>query len=502
MNPRIFALSALSLLPAVGCMDYGIGAIGQPDVGAGGAVDRPAVWDAGGAVSGGAESPEDTTVPVHRQPDIAVSTEILDFGLSVEEVADVQVFTVTNRGQAPLIIEELAWSVPGTGFTLLTDADSLPALQPGDRVEVEVEFTFGKNAAPSATLVVHSNDPDEPVVPVEALGGTCWDAPAEPFYAIGNATDDLRLVFWDGVDGFSHALTVGEDDGGRYIRPHVGDFDHDGVLEVVAVREDANDLVKVGWGCRRYETRTLASTARFVPHGLGDLNDDGHLDLWGRRGRDNGWVGLGNGDGTFAFSQSFDLSSINSGYAMVLSQKAADVDGDGFVDVVAADYYSQRDTSARISLLRGNGDGSFSDPEPLATFGTATNALDLVDVDGDGQPEVLGGLDDDGDAGQAYVMQVTPDLQTSIVSLFDQNQGAEASSTSNAAGAGRIVAVDWNQDGNLVLMTSKDTDPYAGSSERIEVHMRTLDADGAVQASESALIGDLAGNANIGVPVW
>ena len=99
-------------------------------------------------------------------------------------------------------------------------------------------------------------------------------------------------------------------------------------------------------------------------------------------------------------------------------------------------------------------------------------------------------------------MQVTPDLQTSIVSLFDQNQGAEASSTSNAAGAGRIVAVDWNQDGNLVLMTSKDTDPYAGSSERIEVHMRTLDADGAVQASESALIGDLAGNANIGVPVW
>lgn len=65
MNPRIFALSALSFLPAVGCMDYGIGAIGQPEAGAGGAVDRPAVWDASGAVSGAAESPEDTTVPVH-----------------------------------------------------------------------------------------------------------------------------------------------------------------------------------------------------------------------------------------------------------------------------------------------------------------------------------------------------------------------------------------------------------------------------------------------------
>ena len=42
----------------------------------------------------------------------------------------------------------------------------------------------------------------------------------------------------------------------------------------------------------------------------------------------------------------------------------------------------------------------------------------------------------------------------------------------------------------------------AGGMERVEVALHALDADGGVASTESALVGSMAGNLNIGVPVW
>lgn len=505
MSRPIALLSTLFATLTVGCSDYEIHALGTGEPAGAAEPEVGDPWSPELSYAAPTEAPastEDEGWTTAQVPDIALSAHLIDFSDSAETERDVRVFTITNQGDADLVVEAITWSDPGAGFSVLTPADALPTLPPGGSFPVQVAFDFDIASAPGATLQVESNDPDEPSLPVDLLGGACWDAPTDPFYAIGNASEDLRLVYWDGVSGFSHAETVGETGGGIWKRPQVGDFDQDGILEVIAVRHDADDLVHVGWGCRTYDTTTIAANAPFVPFGLGDLNADGHLDLWGRDGLNDGWVGLGRGDGTFDFAQTFDLRAINSGYVIALSQKAADIDGDGIVDLVAADYRSQSNTSSRISFLRGNGDGSFAAPVPFAELDTATNALDLADLDGDGQPEVIGGLDDDGDAGQAYRMQVTPELDATVSEYFDQNTGAERSSTSNAAGAGRVVVADWNRDGNLVVMASKDTDPYAAGMERVEVTLHALDADGGVASTESALVGSMAGNLNIGVPVW
>ena len=190
---------------------------------------------------------------------------------------------------------------------------------------------------------------------------------------------------------------------------------------------------------------------RALSPGLGDLNADG-LDLWGRDGLNDGWVGWA-WRRTFDFAQTFDLRAINSGYVIALSQKAADIDGDGIVTSWPRTTGPVQHVEPHLvppgqwRELRGAG--------AFAELDTATNALDLADLDGDGQPEVIGGLDDDGDAGQAYRMQVTLALDATVSGTSTRTP---ARSAAQRGRRGRVVVADWNRDGNLVVGL-KDTDP-------------------------------------------
>src|SRR5204863_5943617 len=103
---------------------------------------------------------------------------------------------------------------------------------------------------------------------------------------------------------------------------------------------------------------------------VGDFNEDGKLDLvagnhytYGVSPYDisNSDVSIlmGNGDGTFApaIPLTFAYWSADS-----LGVATGDLDGDGNLDVVATSYYSYEGLpdGERLSVLLGHGDGSFA----------------------------------------------------------------------------------------------------------------------------------------------
>lgn len=122
---------------------------------------------------------------------------------------------------------------------------------------------------------------------------------------------------------------------------------------------------------------------------LADLNGDGKLDVAVVLGQGSGQditVALGNGDGTFgAFStpvpsslQDYNLDTPNPVYI-----KAADVDGDGKLDLV----YSNGEYGT-VGVLFGKGDGTFFDPVEYPV-GQYSWGLAVVDVNGDKAPDVV-----------------------------------------------------------------------------------------------------------------
>jgi hypothetical protein len=104
-----------------------------------------------------------------------------------------------------------------------------------------------------------------------------------------------------------------------------------------------------------------------------DLDGDGTVDLATANSTD-GTVSvlLGNGDGTFQAKRDFPADT--GAYAIA----AADLDRDGKLDIVTANYMA-----STVSVLFGNGDGTFGAPSNVAT-GQGPNGIAIGDLDHDG----------------------------------------------------------------------------------------------------------------------
>jgi hypothetical protein len=123
----------------------------------------------------------------------------------------------------------------------------------------------------------------------------------------------------------------------------------------------------------------LGGTNTYPGYGMAaaDVNADGFIDLithiaaGGSSAGEQLFVFRGNGDGTFA------TALITSpGLPDVQDLAGADVDDDGKIDLIGAG-------SNQVDVLRGAGDGTFSDPETYAA-GISAGFVRPVDLDGDG----------------------------------------------------------------------------------------------------------------------
>src|SRR4029077_8098030 len=94
---------------------------------------------------------------------------------------------------------------------------------------------------------------------------------------------------------------------------------------------------------------------------------------------------LGNGDGTFAASGSVNSASSGSPSPIAV----ADFNGDGKLDIaVVAGAYTSANES--VSVLTGNGDGTFNSPfsSPGSTS-TIVTWIQVADFNQDGTPDVV-----------------------------------------------------------------------------------------------------------------
>ncbi len=165
----------------------------------------------------------------------------------------------------------------------------------------------------------------------------------------------------------------------------MGDLNHDGIPDLVVAnngnrpsfgsvtvligRGDGTFLPPVRYGAGKYPYSVA----------LGDFNGDGNLDVAVTDGTGL-FVLLGNGDGTLSSARSH-FAGISPG-----SVVAADFNGDGRLDLATVNFIDNY--NGQVSVLLGNGDGTFQPPRHFPQGGAGSTQMVAADFNADGKPDL------------------------------------------------------------------------------------------------------------------
>jgi len=206
---------------------------------------------------------------------------------------------------------------------------------------------------------------------------------------LGAAYVDDDITWWENVAGdgsaWSEHTLNGEFDGANCVR--AADMDGDGDLDVLASAQDANriawweNLAGNGTAWTEHTVDANIETARSVH--AADVDGDDDLDIVGAAFSIHqvAWWENTAGNGI-----AWTMHLVEDMFQIANFVHAADVDGDGDTDIVGA---AERDDD--IAWWENTaGDGSAWVEHSVDTFFDQANSVHAADVDGDGDVDILG----------------------------------------------------------------------------------------------------------------
>ncbi|UOQ98716.1 FG-GAP-like repeat-containing protein [Hymenobacter sp. 5317J-9] len=243
---------------------------------------------------------------------------------------------------------------------------------------------------------------------------------------------DLDLAYLDYSQYLRVALNNGGGTFGLFGSPldlnnpsqlRLGDLDNDGDLDVVSTSYSGGLHVALNNGQAQFTLlpRVSLGTTYGANMDLADLNGDGRLDLVTTTNVFNSnpvpvlfWAGLGNGQFTSAVAAT-TVPSDPTGLNLV------DVNGDGNLDLVSFSGSGGGTALPKISVRLGNGTGLLQLPTDysVSTAGTAIYNGELADFDGDGDLDVLYPA-----GGNAIELRLNQGRPAPTITAFSPTRGA------------------------------------------------------------------------------
>ncbi len=173
---------------------------------------------------------------------------------------------------------------------------------------------------------------------------------------------------------------------GGHGRIKVGDFNNDGNLDFVANNADSNlsgtILVFIGNGDGTFQPAVPYGSTLPAVMALGDMDNDGDIDVVLANG---GRVMLNNGDGSFFTN--FVGSDVHTGGSIDLG----DFNEDGVLDIVTAEAFAYQFHYDHVFLQLGIGDGQGNPgmAENIGIGGLSPSQVSIGDVNNDGHLDIV-----------------------------------------------------------------------------------------------------------------
>jgi len=344
-----------------------------------------------------------------------------------------------NTGNTPVWV--VAADVNGDGYQDLVVAD-----QAGNTVSV----LLGKGNGGFAAHVEYPTAAFPTAVAIADLNGDGF-----PDLAVSAGNGNTVSILWGNGDGtFQTPENPNPENIGTGDIPYsviAGDFNNDGNIDLIVANSGANTVsVVLNTGNKTFESR-IDYPAGIEPFSVAtaDFNGDGFQDLvvadsncpvFPNCGPGTISIMLGNGDGTFKPPVPYSTGTDTDPYSVVVG----DFNGDHIPDVAVTNYATNN-----VSVFLGVGDGTFELNGSNFTVGREPASVATGDFNGDGNLDLA----------------VANFHDNTISILFGDGHGSfkEPATVYNVGnGPVSVAAADFNGDKKLDLVVVNETDNDAG----------------------------------------